>query len=122
MSTPPSSLAAPPALAPQSPDGAGGAEATPPVDQRISEGSLLGQFVAILTPFFALLAGWLAGIVAKAVPGVTLDKNQIIAFMVAVTTTALGAGYKWLTGWQEHERRVAAGQAIPVKLASPPKA
>jgi hypothetical protein len=82
-----------------------------------SEGSLRGSFVAILTPFFALAAGWLAGIVADAVPGVALDQNQIIAFMVAVTTSALGAGYKWLQGWQQHEQRVSDGTAVPVRKA-----
>jgi hypothetical protein len=80
-----------------------------------SEGSLRGSFVAVITPFFALAAGWLAGVVASAVPGVTLDQNQIVAFMVAVTTSALGAGYKWLQGWQQHEQRVAEGTAVPVK-------
>jgi hypothetical protein len=87
-----------------------------------SEGSMRGSFVAIITPFFALFAGWLAGIVANAVPGVTLDQNQIIAFMVAVTTTALGSGYKWLQGWQQHEQRVSQQIAVPVKKATPPAA
>ena len=82
-----------------------------------SEGSMRGSFVAILTPFFALFAGWLAGVVANAIPGVTLDQNQIVAFMVAVTTSALGAGYKWLHGWQQHEERVSEERAVPVKRA-----
>jgi hypothetical protein len=80
-----------------------------------SEGSPRGLIVAILTPFFALFAGWLSGIVANAVPGVTLDPNQIIALMVAVTTTALSAGFKWLQGWQQHEQLVAEDHAVPVK-------
>jgi hypothetical protein len=80
-----------------------------------SEGSLRGSFVALVTPFFALFAGWLSGVVANAVPGVTLDKNQIVAFMVAVSTTALGGAYKWLQGWQQHEQRVANEIAVPVK-------
>lgn len=90
-----------------------GESPTPP--NPTSEGSLRGSFVAMITPFFALAAGWIAGVVATAVPGVTLDKNQIVAFMVAVTTSALGAGYKWLHGWQQHELRVSQGIAVPVK-------
>lgn len=80
-----------------------------------AEGSLLGRFVAIITPFFALFAGWLAGVVAKAVPGVTLDRGQIVAFMVAIATTVLTAGWKWLQGWQQHEQNVADGKSPPIK-------
>lgn len=90
----------------------GGAEAPKTVT---SEGSLRGLFVSVITPFFALFAGWIAGVVANAVPGVTLDPNQIIALMVAVTTAGLGAGVKWLQGWQQHEKLVAEDRAVPVK-------
>lgn len=86
-----------------------------------AEGSLIGRFVAIITPFFALLAGWLAGVVAQAMPGVTLDKGQIVAFMVAVATAALTSGWKWLQGWQQHEQNVADGKSPPVKTAPDPK-
>lgn len=89
--------------------GAGGAK------QIVSEASLIGRFVAIITPFFALAAGWLAGVVAKAIPGVKLDKSQIVAFMVAIATSALTAGWKYLQGWQQHEQNVANGTAAPVK-------
>jgi hypothetical protein len=76
---------------------------------------LRGLLVTVITPFFALFAGWLAGVVANAVPGVALDPNQIIALMVAVTTAALGSGVKWLQGWQQHEKLVAEDLAVPVK-------
>jgi hypothetical protein len=93
-----------------------GTAATGPV----GEGSLIGRFVAIMTPFFAVGAGWLAGVVARAVPGVTLDKNQIVAFMVAVATSTLTASWKWLQGWQQHEQNVADGKAPPRKATPPP--
>jgi hypothetical protein len=80
-----------------------------------SEGSLRGSLIALLTPLFALLAGWVASWVAKEIPGVTLDKNQVVAFMIAATVTALGAAHKWLQGWQQHEQRVSEGAAAPVK-------
>jgi hypothetical protein len=86
-----------------------------------AEGSLLGRFVAIITPFFALFAGWLAGVVAHAVPGVTLDPGQIVAFMVAVATTVLTTGWKWLQGWQQHEQNVADGKSPPVRNPKSPK-
>lgn len=75
------------------------------------ETSLLGRFVALLTPLFAVLAGWLAGGVAQKVPGVHLDEAQITAFMIAASTAALGSAWKWLQGWQQHEQLVAHGLA-----------
>ncbi|WUH98812.1 hypothetical protein OHR68_35740 [Spirillospora sp. NBC_00431] len=80
-----------------------------------SEGSWLGRGVALFTPVFAIAAGWLAGAVAQIVPGAQLDEGQVTTFMVAATTATLGAGWKWLQGWQQHEREVADGKAAPVK-------
>lgn len=45
--------------------------------------SLLGGFVALPTPVFVVVAGWLASVVAQAVPGAHLDQNQLVAFMAA---------------------------------------
>jgi hypothetical protein len=80
-----------------------------------SEVSWLGRGVALLTPVFAVAAGWLGGIVAQVVPGANLDEDQVTAFMVAATTAALGAGWKWLQGWQQHEKAVTEGKAMPVR-------
>lgn len=87
------------------------------VEDRLpeSEASWLGRGVALFTPVFAVAAGWLAGVVAQLVPGADLDETQVTTFMVAATTAALGAGWKWLQGWQQHERAVEAGEAAPVK-------
>lgn len=87
------------------------------VDAQEPEGeaSWLGRGVALFTPVFAVAAGWLAGVVAQHVPGAQLDETQVTTFMVAATTAALGAGWKWLQGWQQHERFVAEGKAAPVK-------
>ncbi|MEV4003477.1 hypothetical protein [Actinomadura sp. NPDC049753] len=79
------------------------------------EASWLGRGVALFTPVFAVAAGWLAGVVAQLVPGAHLDETQVTTFMVAASTAALGSGWKWLQGWQQHERLVADGKAAPVK-------
>lgn len=86
-----------------------------------SEASLIGRFVAIFTPVFAVGAGWFAGVIAQAVPGAHLNQNQIVAFMTAAAVSAITAGWKWLQGWQQHEALVAQGMAVPVK-AGPPAA
>jgi hypothetical protein len=86
-----------------------------PAGTPVAEGALLGRFVALLTPFFTVAASWIAGVVAKNVPGVTLDKSQIVAFMIAVATVCLGSAWKWLQGWQQHELLVAQKLAAPLK-------
>jgi hypothetical protein len=85
------------------------------------EGSLTGRFVAILTPFFAVAAGWLSGVVADNVPGVKLDKGEIVAFMVAVATSVITAAWKWLEGLHKHEQYVANDLATPIREPPPPK-
>jgi hypothetical protein len=89
-------------------------DASPPAS-NVAEGALIGRFIAILTPIFAVAAGWVAGVVAQAIPGAHLDQSQIVAFMVAAMTSTLTAGWKYLQGWQQHERLVSEGRAAPVK-------
>ncbi|WP_157430980.1 hypothetical protein [Actinomadura macra] len=84
-----------------------------------SEASKLGRFVALFTPVFVVAAGWFAGLVAQVVPGAHLDEAQLTTFMIAAMTAALGSGWKWLQGWQQHERLVAEGKATPLKPVSP---
>lgn len=78
------------------------------------ETSWIPRFVALLTPVFAAAAGWIAGLVAQYLPGVQLDTGQITMFMVAAAVAAASSAWKWLTGWQQHERMVAEGHALPV--------
>jgi hypothetical protein len=84
-----------------------------------TEASPISRFVALLTPFFAILTGTIAGYIAKHIPGVTLDQPQIVAFMIAASTSALTAAWKWLQGWQQHEQLVAYGKTQPVKAGPP---
>lgn len=112
------------AQAAAAPSGPAPAAPSPPAPDPSSAGSaaetsLIGRFVALLTPLLAIAAGWLAGVVGHAIPGVTLDQGQITAFMIAAATAVLGAAWKWLQGWQAHEQRVAVGQEQPVKPAAP---
>src|SRR5664279_95364 len=98
-------------------------ESNPPATTSapVAEGSLLGRGVALLTPILPIEAGWIAGVVAHLVPGANLDQTQIVAFMIAVSTSALTAAWKWLQGWQQHESLVAQGLAPPRKQAPTPK-
>ena len=80
-----------------------------------TEGSLTARFVAVLTPFFAIAAGWLAGVISRAIPGVVLNEADVVAFMIAAATSASAAAWKWLQGWQQHETRVSQGLAAPIR-------
>jgi hypothetical protein len=86
-----------------------------------TENSIIGRFVALLTPVFALLAGAVAAWVAKKIPGADLDQAQVTAFMVVVSTSALTAAWKWLHGLQQHERLVAEGRAQAIRPGNPPE-
>jgi hypothetical protein len=87
-----------------------------------TENSMIGRFVALLTPIFAVLAGAVAGWVAEKIPGVQLDQTQVAAFMVVASTSALTAAWKWLHGLQQHERLVADGKAKALQPGTAPKA
>jgi hypothetical protein len=81
----------------------------------MSEGSLRGSVVALLTPFLAVVASAVAAWVAERVPGVTLDPAQITTLMVAVVGAVITTAWNWQKGWRAHEERVSSGQAQPVR-------
>jgi hypothetical protein len=98
-----------------------GAEKKGAVEKEgLTEGSIIGRIVAIITPFLAAAAAWLVGYVARHT-GVKLDQTEIVALMVSVVTAGLGVGWKWLEGLQKHEQRVAEGKAVPIREARTPK-
>jgi hypothetical protein len=82
--------------------------------EPLSEGAVIGRVVAIVTPFFAAAAAWLAGLVARHT-GVKLNEGEIVALMVSVVAAALGAAWKWLEGLQKHEQRVSEGKAVAMR-------
>src|SRR5579862_6055153 len=59
------------------------------------ETSMLGRWVALLTPVFVVVAAWAAGRVAQLVPGAHLDQTELVSLMVAAATAALAAAWKW---------------------------
>ena len=76
---------------------------------------MIGRVVLIATPLLTAGAAWVAGLVARHVPGVTLDQTQIVSFMIAIVAVCAGLAWKWLQGWQQHELLVAHGLAAPIK-------
>jgi hypothetical protein len=81
-----------------------------------TEGSLISRYVALLTPLFSTAAGYLVAVLND-VTGAGLDGAQLTCLMVTSATSAAAASWKWLTGWQQHERLVAEGLIEPRKPA-----
>jgi hypothetical protein len=81
----------------------------------ISEGAVINRVVLLLTPFVTAAAAWVAGVIARHVPGVTLDQTQVVSFMIAIVVVCLASAWKWLQGWQQHELLVAQRLAAPLK-------
>ena len=81
----------------------------------ISEGAVTNRVVLLATPVITVAAAWIAGLVARHIPGVTLDQTQIVSFMIAIVGVCLAAAWKWLHGWQQHELLVAQRLAAPIK-------
>lgn len=100
----------PPAAPTPAPAPAGALAALP-----VSEGAVTNRIVVMLAPFITIAAAWIAGLVARHVPGVKLDQTQVASVMVSIVVVCLGAAWKWLQGWQQHELLVAQGAAAPVK-------
>jgi hypothetical protein len=81
----------------------------------VSEGAIINRVVLLIAPVLTAVAAWLAALIARHVPGVTLDQTQIVSFMIAIVAVCLAGAWKWLQGWQQHELLVAQGLAAPIK-------
>ena len=77
------------------------------------------RIVALLTPVFALAAGWSATWLADNVPGMTVSADQLQAVFIAGALAVLAPAAQWLHGWQKYEERmVAADQTASVADAA----
>jgi hypothetical protein len=85
-----------------------------------TEGSLISRYVALLTPLSTSAAGYLV-LVVNDVTGAQVDGARLTCLVVVAATSATAASWKWLTGWQQHERLVADGLAEPRRPAPQPR-
>jgi hypothetical protein len=77
------------------------------------------RIVALLTPLFALAAGWSATWLADNVPGMTVSADQLQAVFIAGALAVLAPAAQWLHGWQKYEERmVLADQKASVADAA----
>ena len=70
------------------------------------------RIVALLTPGFALAAGWAATWLADNVPGMTVSADQLQAVFIAGALAVLAPAAQWLHGWQKYEERMVAADQV----------
>src|SRR3954454_21586157 len=70
------------------------------------------RIVALLTPAFALAAGWAATWLADNVPGMTVSADQLQAVFIAGALAVLAPAAQWLHGWQKYEERMVAADQV----------
>lgn len=65
----------------------------------------VNRIVVLLTPVFVAISGWLSTWAAQNLPGIPpLDSDWLTGIFVAGALSAATAAYKWIDGWQKHER------------------
>jgi len=70
------------------------------------------RIVALLTPAFALAAGWSATWLADNVPGMSVSADQLQAVFIAGALAVLAPAAQWLHGWQKYEERMVAADQV----------
>ena len=75
------------------------------------------RVVALLTPAFAALAGYVATWVAEHFPGTDIDQGALEEIFIAGALIGLAPAAQWLRGWQKYEEREAE-QEHAVELAN----
>ena len=75
------------------------------------------RLVALLTPIvFAPLAGSIAVLAARYLPGVDVDQGSLQAIFITGATIAFGKAALWLKGWQDWEKHQADAPGDDVDL------
>ena len=75
------------------------------------------RLVAVLTPLvFAPLAGSIAVLAARYLPGVDVDQGSLQAIFITGSTIAFGKAALWLKGWQDWEKHQADAPGDDVDL------
>ena len=69
------------------------------------------RVVAMITPFAASLAGWVATQAATQLPGLDLPKSALEEVFIAGALIALAPAAQWLHGWQKWETQQAQTEA-----------
>lgn len=93
---------------------------------RLQETFPPNRLVALLTPVFASLAGFIASWTAENFPGLPpMDENWLAGIFIAGAFSAIVAAFQWIDGWQKYEARQAydldpdGGLSLPASSVHP---
>lgn len=70
------------------------------------------RIVALLTPFCALAAGWVASWIAQNFPNADISKESLQAVFIGGMAAVVAPAVQWLYGWQKHEARQAESERL----------
>jgi hypothetical protein len=70
------------------------------------------RIVALITPFCALAAGWMASWIAQNFPNADISKESLQAVFIGGMLAVIAPAAQWLHGWQKYEERQAETDRI----------
>jgi hypothetical protein len=70
------------------------------------------RIVALITPFCALAAGWVASWIAQNFPNADISKESLQAVFIGGMLAVIAPAAQWLHGWQKYEERQAETDRI----------
>jgi hypothetical protein len=70
------------------------------------------RIVALITPFCALAAGWVASWIAQNFPDADISKESLQAVFIGGMLAVIAPAAQWLHGWQKYEERQAETDRI----------
>lgn len=72
------------------------------------------RIVALITPFCALAAGWVASWIAQNFPNADVSKESLQAVFIGGMLAVIAPAAQWLHGWQKYEERQAETERIAI--------
>jgi hypothetical protein len=72
------------------------------------------RIVALITPFCALAAGWVASWIAQNFPNADVSKESLQAVFIGGMLAVIAPAAQWLHGWQKYEERQAETDRIAI--------
>lgn len=72
------------------------------------------RIVALITPFCALAAGWVASWIAQNFPDADISKESLQAVFIGGMLAVIAPAAQWLHGWQKYEERQAETERIAI--------
>ena len=70
------------------------------------------RIVALITPFCALAAGWVASWIAQNFPDADISKESLQAVFIGGMAAVIAPAWQWMHGWQKYEARQSEAEQL----------